>query len=502
MTRYLPIISPELDPRNEFQLASEAKERVVIASNGQLNDISPGSPVSALMEGFAFAQAELLNYLNIAPEAWTSTFLSQVLGIQIIASRSSSAVIEFIREDGAVGESFLIPARFRLQASNGVIFETQSAVSFAPNEQIKYVIANSVTEGSTSNVAANTINTPLQPLTGFSSITNPSAAYGGIDGESYNEAKSRAFSQIRRRNPVSGLDFEDLVEDILGEGIRIRVNSNSSSPMVQVRTGTFVDSNSDANAVFEALLNTKRITGQPVEVTETDIDIVAKSLSLQNRDQEHIFISVRSINNSSIDTALLERTRLLVQNRAPIGYIVHIENALVHNVDVQIIVQDNDVSLAPRIESRIRDYFENLDFGENVDYSEVSAIASQLVNISDLFFRTGLIISNQGLPEESIVDNYVVTASRAGNTILARPQGQETGFFFSSTDIIPAYGPNILWNLGSVTVLPSSEFLNTAVYGTLLECRNDGSSVRADGAGGTYVTNDDPACVNLFPDNI
>jgi hypothetical protein len=502
MTRYLPIIPPELDPRNEFQLAAEAKERVVSASNGQLNDISAGSPVSALMEGAAFAGAELLNYLNQSPEAWTSTFLSQVLGIQIIASRPSSVVMEFTREDAVVDSPFIVSSGFRIQASNGTIFETASSLNFAPGEQIKYVIANSITEGSATNVAARTINTPLQSLTGFTSITNPAAAFGGIEGESYNEAKARAFSQIRRRNPVSNLDYQDLVEDILGTRTRIRVTPTSSSPLVQVREGVYVEPNSDANSIFEALLAAKRITGQAVEVTEQDLEIVTNTVSSKTNNIEHVFISVRDREDVSIDPLLLDRTRQIVQNRAPSGIIIHVENALVHLFDIQVVLQDEDLSVSADIETALREYFLNLDFGSNIDYSEVTAIISQNANIVDAFFRTGSIVSDEGLDTESVVDYSVIDSSRSGTVILNRPAGQSTDIFFSNSDVIPAYGPSVLWKLDSVDVIPQSQFLQTVPYGTLLECRSDGTSVRADGTGGTFLTESDQSCSTLLPDTI
>ncbi len=502
MTRYLPIIAPELDPRNEFQLAAEAKERVVTASNNQLTDISPGSPVSALCEGMAFTQAELLYYLNQAPEAWTATFLSQVLGIQIVSSKPSTVVIEFTREDAVLNTPYVISAGFRLQSNSGVVFETQDSVEFAVGEKLKYVIANSLTEGSVANVGPQTISIPLQGISGFSSITNPSSAYGGTDGESYLETKARAFSQIRRRNPVSVADYEDLVEDILGNNVRIRVTPQSSSPQVQIVPGLFIEPNSDANVVFQSLLDFKRITGQEAVITDSDVNIVTQSLSTKTRDSEHIFVSVRGIDDVSIDPLLLEKTRRLVQNRAAIGTIVHIENALVQLVDITVVLQNDDLTVSGTIESTLREYFSNVGFGEPLDYSIISSVISRFANIVNIFLTTGFIFANQGLPSQSVVDNVILTASRLGITIISRPAGQTGGTYFTNTDIIPAYGPGTLWTLNEVNIVPSSEFLNLVPFGSLLECRSDFTSIRADGEGGTYETANDQACIAFTPDQV
>ena len=499
MTRYLPIIPPDLDPRNEFQLAEAAKQRVVDASNGQLNDISAGSPVSALMEGHAFAQAELLYYLNAAPEAWTATFLSQVLGIQIIASRRSSVVLEFIRDAAVANTSFVLSSGFRVQSSSGIVFETQNTVEFLPNETIKYVLAESVTEGSDTNVAANTITTPLQNNAGFTSITNPAPAYGGIDGETYAEAKSRAFNQIRRRNPVSSLDYEDLTEDILGIGTRVKVSSSSTAPQVLVNDNLYVDGESNANQVFNAIKEYKSLIGEDPSLTASDISAVTRVLETKSQNTEHLFVSVRGANDTSIDPLLLDRTRQLLQNRSPSGLVIHVENALVQNVDVLVVLQEESLSEVNLIEQSLQEYFRSLNFGEAIDYSSVSALISINANVQDIFITSGLIVTNQGLNIESVVDNFELTLSKSGTTIYTRRAGEDSDVYFQNSDIIPAYGPGSLWFLDEVTVLPASEYLNTVKFGTLLECRSGGVSVRADGSGGTYTTANDRAC-DVLPD--
>ena len=502
MTRYVPIVPPQLDPRNEFVLASEAKERVVQASNNQLNDISPGSPISALMEGHAYAQAELLYYLNQAPEAWTATFLAQVLGIQILASQPASVVLEFTREPAVVNSSFIVSSGFGVRTQSGIVFELQNALEFAPGEQVKYGIAVSTTQGTSANVAANTVNEPTQTLTGIS-VTNPTQAYGGIDGESYNEAKSRAFSQIRRRNPVSIDDFQDLTEDILGVNTRIRVSPKSSAPLTQLAAGIFVEPGSDADTLYRALLDAKRITGQEQVLTEAETQIVADQLNGKNPGIEHIYISVKDQNNGSIDPVLLERTQQLIQNRTPAGFIVHVENALVQLVDIQIILQDDDLSQSTRIESNLRSFFTRLEFGDPLDYSVISSVISTDLNINDVFITTGAIIADDGIPSESVVDNVIVQLSKTGNTIFARSQAAlnaENDTFFVQGDTLPAYGGTVLWKLNNITFVPSTQALEVLRYGTLLECRSDQSSVRADGAGGTYITANDLACISTQPD--
>jgi hypothetical protein len=69
MPNYAPLPPIELDPRNESELVAAAAQRVYEASGATINDFSSGSPIMALLEGQAFAQAELLSFANSFPES-------------------------------------------------------------------------------------------------------------------------------------------------------------------------------------------------------------------------------------------------------------------------------------------------------------------------------------------------------------------------------------------------------------------------------------------------
>lgn len=506
MTRYIPIIPNSLDSRNEFQLAQEAKLKVLEASNGLLTDISTGSPISALCEGLAFAQAELLFALNSAPEAWTATFLSQVLGIQILAAQASLVVLEFTREENSFDSPLLIRRGFRVATNDSnIIFETQAALEFSPGERIKYIIAKATSEGSITNVAANTVTNPLQSIANFVSITNPAPAYGGLDGESYLEAKSRAFSQLRRRNPISVADFADLTEDILGVGTRVIVLDKSSAPFVAIRDGIYVQPNSTADETFEAILKYRRLTNQVEEITDNDVATVMRVLDSQSSTSEHLYIGVKGRNGDSIDINILERARLLIQNRAPIGTIIHIDNLTEQNVEIEVLLQTSDTSSAADIQSILESYFLDLDPGAALDYSQISAIISRAANIVNVNILTGNISANAGLPQQSIIDNSfkllnksgVAIYSRAGNIYNTGVNSSNIFTYFESAEVIEAYSPSTVWNLTSVNVLPYDNEIIRSYYGALLECRNDTSAVRADGIGGTYIVANDRACINV-----
>jgi len=69
MARYAPLPSVSIDPRTEAEIVQQASQRVYEASNQTLNDFSAGNPLSALLEGQAFAQGEFLFWANQLPDS-------------------------------------------------------------------------------------------------------------------------------------------------------------------------------------------------------------------------------------------------------------------------------------------------------------------------------------------------------------------------------------------------------------------------------------------------
>ena len=93
---YGPILPLQLDPRNTSALVRDTQTKIFLESDGSLNDFSPASPLSAIVEGQAYAQNELLYYLNSLPEAYTLQWLRQ-LGIQRSIGAKSVAEVSFIK---------------------------------------------------------------------------------------------------------------------------------------------------------------------------------------------------------------------------------------------------------------------------------------------------------------------------------------------------------------------------------------------------------------------
>ena len=119
---YGPILPLQLDSRNTEALVRAIQTRIYLESNGTLNDFTPASPLSAIAEGQAFAQAELLYYLNNLPEAFSLQWLRQ-LGIQRKLGSKALVEVSFYKVPG-FQRVLIIPEGTKVLADGGQVFIT------------------------------------------------------------------------------------------------------------------------------------------------------------------------------------------------------------------------------------------------------------------------------------------------------------------------------------------------------------------------------------------
>jgi hypothetical protein len=227
MPNYAPLPPIELDPRNESELVAAAAQRVYEASGATINDFSSGSPVLALLEGQAFAQAELLSFANSFPEAVLVEWIGPFLGAQRRTGAGSVVEIEFQiaprNQDFVIFAGFELATDPNLTGGESITFVTTELLRIPPNETSGKVLASALLKGVRGNVPANSIIRPVTSLAGVLGVTNLEAAVGGQDPELLSEVKERFFTLIRRRNPVSAEDWVDFFSDALGSGTAVNV---------------------------------------------------------------------------------------------------------------------------------------------------------------------------------------------------------------------------------------------------------------------------------------
>ena len=256
MPQYAPLPPIDLDPRNESELVAAAAQRVYEASGATINDFSSGSPVMALLEGQAFAQAELLAFANSFPEAVLVEWIGPFLGAQRRTGSGSSVELEFTitprDQSFVIFPGFEVSTDSNLTNGTSVSFVTSQTLTIPPGESTGRVNAVSVLRGYSGNVPAGSIVNPVTSLAGVSAVTNPEAAVGGQDPELLQEVKERFFSLIRRRNPVSAEDWLDFFSDALGQGTSVNVLPRRSAQEQYFYDSDYIDA---APAVSFFVLN-------------------------------------------------------------------------------------------------------------------------------------------------------------------------------------------------------------------------------------------------------
>lgn len=218
---YGPILPLQLDSRNTAALTRAIQTRIYLESGGTLNDFTPASPLSAISEGQAFAQAELLYYLNNLPEAFTLQWLRQ-LGIQRRIGSRALVDVTFYKVP-SYSQTLIIPSNTRLYSDSGLVFRTLAEVRISQSEFSASVPCQSDKWGSAYNVDPGTINKIEKNFVGLEFLRNEIPASGGSDLESVDEMKVRAFEVLSRRNLTTSGDFEAEVRSVIPDASIVRV---------------------------------------------------------------------------------------------------------------------------------------------------------------------------------------------------------------------------------------------------------------------------------------
>lgn len=336
-----PILPLQLDPRNTISLAKEIQNVIYDSSNGQLNDFSPASPLSALTEGQAFAQGELLYYMNNLPEAWTLQWL-RLVGIQRILGSTASVEVTFFRTVGFPG-TIVIPSGTNVSTSSGLVFLTSSDLVINDGESLGSVLAYSTNVGSIYNIAPGQINTLITPFVGITSVTNFNSGFGGNDLESIDQLKNRAFEFIKKRGLITKSDFENYVASLIGfRGPVVCLDQDISNSLG-------FPSSSINILVSEA-------NGKPIPINE------------------------KSIINSELDS------------KSPVGSSISIIDPVVNPVSIRVEVSysstDGGRAIAQSVYNTLSSTItpSSTGFGANLDYTILANLIRNTPNVNNLIY--------------------------------------------------------------------------------------------------------------------
>ena len=223
MSNIIPIRSNIIYSENEQTIVDEIQTRILLESQGSLNDFSPASPLSALSEGQAYAINFLGENVNDLPGEFVLKYL-EVLGVNRSTARNSIVPIQFTKSLGFTNNVF-IPAGFRMFTQEGVVFTLDNPVVLSEETPSLIGYATSVGVGTGTNVGENTITGFSLALPGLASINNPAPARGGADVESANQAISRGLSFLTFRHLTNPRDYEIVTKAIIGQNYTVKAYS-------------------------------------------------------------------------------------------------------------------------------------------------------------------------------------------------------------------------------------------------------------------------------------
>lgn len=218
---YGPILPLQLDSRNTEALVRALQTRIYLESGGELNDFTPASPLAAITEGQAFAQAELLYYLNNLPEAFSLQWLRQ-LGIQRKIGSRALVDVTFYKVPG-YQRVLIIPKGTKVIANGGQVFVTLAEARVVETASSVTVSCQSEKWGSGYNVTRGEINKIEKNFAGLEFLSNEEDAVGGTDTESVSQMKARAFEVLTRRNLTTSGDFENEVRALVPDTNIVKV---------------------------------------------------------------------------------------------------------------------------------------------------------------------------------------------------------------------------------------------------------------------------------------
>jgi hypothetical protein len=218
---YGPILPLQLDSRNTDAMVRALQTKIFLESGGTLNDFTPASPLAAIAEGQAFAQAELLYYLNNLPEAFSLQWLRQ-LGVQRKVGSRTLADVTFYKVPG-YQRVLIIPRGTKLISGGNKVFITLTEARIAESEFSVTVPCQSERWGESYNVGAGEINKIEKNFAGLEFLRNEQPAVGGTNTESVSQMKARAFEVLSRRNLTTAPDFENEVRTLLPETSIVKV---------------------------------------------------------------------------------------------------------------------------------------------------------------------------------------------------------------------------------------------------------------------------------------
>ena len=227
---------PILDNRSEALLTQAAKTHAFQRSQGMINDFSEAGALDTLIRTQAFVGAELLSYVNLLPLSIALRVL-EFAGVNRSAGSKGTAIARFELIAPSSG-LFTVPKGFELQSTRlgeTLQYITVEALEIGVGLQTGTIAIEAVAVGKKYNVLAGQIDRFITPLSGLKSVVNIEDISNGVEAESESSLIERSMQAIRRRAPISVIDYEEFSEAAVGGGVSkcipaLSLDKNNNEP--------------------------------------------------------------------------------------------------------------------------------------------------------------------------------------------------------------------------------------------------------------------------------
>ncbi len=268
--------------------------QTIISYTDKITFFGLGGVVRAILSAVAAVIDELFYDLN---QTKKSLFLATAEGEDLDSLARDYNMSRLTTSKAGVVLSFkgtastLVPAGTQVKSISGIIFETLAALTIGttnssydlyPCEPLTdKVEARATTTGSSGNVSAHTITTLVNPISGVTSVTNPSHAIGGKDSESDNEFRTRIVERIQLLNQGTLAFYEAVARDINNDILRVHAAKGESTREVSIfvasRSGTGLTT-TELSELEASIKNYAPICAVPkcYNVTFKDVDVYAR----------------------------------------------------------------------------------------------------------------------------------------------------------------------------------------------------------------------------------
>jgi hypothetical protein len=282
-----PALMPVLDNRLTENLVEECCARIYTASGGVLNDFSVGSPIRALVEGQAYAQSELLFYLNLVPRSIALHWL-QIAGVKRNLATKAVGLVR-VKLNTVLSSVFALPIGTIFKSNGNRLYRSTSILVIAAGEIEGECVVEASEPGYAYNAPISSIVNLIQPISNVRQIWNPEPIGGGRDIETDASVEARGYTQLHKRGLITAQDFADETREILGDGAQAWVVKNLKPDLINYEAGyltVFCCYYNDETVTstqlksIEVHLNRKApigsyITVAPIKNLEVEIDIYA-----------------------------------------------------------------------------------------------------------------------------------------------------------------------------------------------------------------------------------